>query len=96
MPAEHHNHTEEPDDEGASDAAKLREKLSPLEFQRVVSEPEAASIIGVSLPQLRRMRRQRAGPDYVQLSERRLGYRISALIKFLDDRTVVNADEAVD
>ena len=64
-----------------------------LKIQRVIGELEAARIIGVSPAQLRRMRRQGVGLSYVQLSERRLGYRIAALIAFLDARTVTASEQ---
>jgi predicted DNA-binding transcriptional regulator AlpA len=67
---------------------EILDNPNALETQRVVSEPEAAAFIGLSLPQLRRLRRQRQAPDHVCLSQRRLGYRIAALIAFLDSRTV--------
>lgn len=59
-----------------------------LQTQRVVSEREAAAFIDLSLPHLRRLRRQGRAPSHIRLSERRLGYRIAALISFLDARTV--------
>lgn len=68
---------------------------SPLAAQRVVSEPEAARFIGLSLPQLRRQRQQGRAPAHVQLSERRLGYRVAALIAFLDSRTVSEKPQAI-
>ena len=72
----------------------LDSSKSLIDTHRVVSEPEAARIIGVSLPQLRRLRRQHHAPDHVRLSERRLGYRIGALIAFLDAKTVTRSTEA--
>jgi hypothetical protein len=67
---------------------------SPLESHRVVDEPSAAAFINLSAPQLRRLRREGRGPDFVRLSERRIGYRVSSLINFLDSRTVVQSTRA--
>jgi hypothetical protein len=53
----------------------------------VLSEPETAAYIGVSLITLRRLRWARKVP-YVQLSENRIGYRRSMANEILDSRTV--------
>jgi predicted DNA-binding transcriptional regulator AlpA len=55
---------------------------------RVVSEPEAAKFLGLSKAQLRVMRRAGKAPEHVRLSERRLGYRLSALDCWLNARTI--------
>src|ERR1700730_761039 len=49
----------------------------------VVSEREAAEIIGVSPDTLRRMVKRGEGPDRIKISARRIGYRLSALNDFL-------------
>jgi predicted DNA-binding transcriptional regulator AlpA len=49
----------------------------------VVSEREAAEIIGVSPDTLRRMVKRGEGPDRIKISVRRIGYRLSALNDFL-------------
>ena len=49
----------------------------------VVSEKEAAAIIGVSPDTLRRMAKRGEGPDQIKISARRIGYRLSALNDFL-------------
>jgi predicted site-specific integrase-resolvase len=53
----------------------------------VLSEPEAAEYIGLSVVTLRRMRK-RGEVEYIQLSEHRVGYRQSQADKLLDARTV--------
>ena len=53
----------------------------------VLSEPETAKYIGVSLITLTRMRRAGRVP-YIQLSENRIGYRRSMANEILDARTV--------
>lgn len=57
-------------------------------LDRVLSEPASADFLNISLPHLRRLRYSGKGPEYVQLSERRIGYRIRRLIAYLDARTV--------
>jgi hypothetical protein len=53
----------------------------------VLSEPETAKYIGVSLITLRRLRWAGKVP-YVQISEHRIGYRRSMANEILDARTV--------
>ena len=53
----------------------------------VLSEPETARYIGVSLITLRRLRWAGKVP-FIQLSENRIGYRRSMANEILDSRTV--------
>jgi hypothetical protein len=53
----------------------------------VLSEPETARYIGVSLITLRRLRWAGRVP-YIQLSQNRIGYRRSMANAILDERTV--------
>jgi hypothetical protein len=53
----------------------------------VLSEPETARYIGVSLITLRRLRWAGRVP-YIQISENRIGYRRSMANEILDSRTV--------
>jgi predicted DNA-binding transcriptional regulator AlpA len=48
---------------------------------RIVSEKEAAEIRGVSRDTLRRQAQRGEGPRRIQLSERRVGYRLSELFE---------------
>lgn len=48
---------------------------------RIVSEREAAQIRGVSEYTLRRQAQRGEGPERIQLSPRRIGYRYSSLLK---------------
>jgi hypothetical protein len=59
-----------------------------IESHRVVDEASAASIIGVSTGYLRTLRRSGKGPSHVQLGTRRVGYRLKALVDWVDARTV--------
>ena len=47
--------------------------------KHVLSEAASARLVNLSLPQFRRLRYTGCGPRHVQLSERRLGYRIGDL-----------------
>jgi hypothetical protein len=53
----------------------------------IISEPECAKYIGVSVITLRRMRK-RGEIAFVQVSENRIGYRRSYANRLLDQRTV--------
>ena len=54
---------------------------------RVLTEPQFAEKIGLSLPTVRR-KRKRGELEYIQLSEHRIGYRDSYAERLLDARTV--------
>lgn len=54
----------------------------------ILSERELAVWLGVSLPSLQRMRSSGSGPRFIQLSQRRIGYRKSAVELWLDARTI--------
>jgi predicted DNA-binding transcriptional regulator AlpA len=56
-------------------------------LDRVVSEAEAAKIIGYSKDTLRREFRAGRAPARVRLSGRRIGYRLSTIYAFLEART---------
>jgi predicted DNA-binding transcriptional regulator AlpA len=57
------------------------------DLDRVVSEDEAAEIIGYSKDTLRREFRAGRAPARVRLSGRRIGYRLSAIYAFLEAHT---------
>jgi predicted DNA-binding transcriptional regulator AlpA len=61
------------------------EPLSDLD--RVVTEDQAAKIIGYSKDTLRREFSAGRGPPRVRLSARRIGYRLSVLYAHLEART---------
>jgi predicted DNA-binding transcriptional regulator AlpA len=56
----------------------------PGGLDRVVSEAQAAEIIGYSKDTLRREFRAGRAPERVRLSGRRIGYRLSAIYQFLE------------
>lgn len=57
-----------------------------VEHRRVISEAWAAELAGVSPVHFRRLRRQGKGPRFVRLGERRLGYRLSDVVAWIDGR----------
>jgi predicted DNA-binding transcriptional regulator AlpA len=59
----------------------------PDDLDRVVSENVAASIIGYSKDTLRREFKRGRAPARVRLSGRRIGYRLSAIYRFLERNT---------
>jgi len=56
-------------------------------LDRVVSEAEAAQILGFSQDTLRREFRAGRAPPRIRLSGRRIGYRLSSIYAFLDAHT---------
>src|SRR5437762_8230493 len=54
----------------------------------ILSEEELAIWLDTSRPTLQRQRSDGSGPPFVQLSERRIGYRKSAVERWLDSRTI--------
>src|SRR6266852_6266873 len=57
--------------------------------ERLLTEKELSDWLGVSLPNLQRMRSAGTGPRYVQLSARRLAYRRSDVEAWLRARTIL-------
>ena len=57
-------------------------------FDPILSEEELAKWLDTSRPTLQRQRSGGSGPPFVQLSERRIGYRKSAVETWLTERTI--------
>jgi predicted DNA-binding transcriptional regulator AlpA len=57
-------------------------------FDPILSEPEYRALTGLSAPTAQRQRSDGSGPPFVQLSARRIGYRLSVVERWLDARTV--------
>ena len=53
----------------------------------ILTEKHVSAWIGLSLPSLQRMRSNGSGPRFIQLSERRIGYRRSDVEAWLAART---------
>jgi predicted DNA-binding transcriptional regulator AlpA len=60
-------------------------RLSP-DLDRVVSEDDAAKLLSLSKDSLRRAFRAGRAPPRVRLSLRRIGYRLSDIHRFLEQR----------
>jgi predicted DNA-binding transcriptional regulator AlpA len=54
----------------------------------ILSEEELAKWLDTSRPTLQRQRSDGSGPPFVQLSRRRIGYRKSAVERWLEARTI--------
>jgi predicted DNA-binding transcriptional regulator AlpA len=59
----------------------------PDGLDRVVSEAQCALILGISKDSLRRAFRAGRSPARVKVSDKRIGYRLSDVYRYLDDRT---------
>jgi predicted DNA-binding transcriptional regulator AlpA len=57
-------------------------------FDPILSEEDLAKWLDTSRPTLQRQRSDGSGPPFVQLSERRIGYRKSAIERWLAERTI--------
>ena len=55
---------------------------------QLLNEKQVAAWLGISTPCLQRMRSNGSGPPFVQLSERRIGYRKSDVEQWLRTRTI--------
>lgn len=55
--------------------------------ERLIKEPEAASILGLTTRALQAWRSRGTGPSYVQLSCRAVRYRLKDLAKWIESRT---------
>jgi predicted DNA-binding transcriptional regulator AlpA len=61
--------------------------MLPASIDPLLTEKELSAWVGVSLPNLQRMRSHGTGPRYVQLSPRRIGYRKSDVEAWLTAHT---------
>jgi predicted DNA-binding transcriptional regulator AlpA len=56
----------------------------------VLTEPDTAKWLSVGVSSLQRWRAQGRGPEFVRISQRRIGYRKSAVERWLASREQVN------
>jgi predicted DNA-binding transcriptional regulator AlpA len=61
--------------------------MSQHALDPIFSEQELAAWLNTSRPTLQRQRSDGSGPEFVRLSERRIGYRKSAVERWLASRT---------
>jgi predicted DNA-binding transcriptional regulator AlpA len=62
-------------------------------FDPILSEEDLAKWLATSRPTLQRQRSHGSGPPFIQLSERRIGYRKSAIERWLAERTISRVGE---
>jgi predicted DNA-binding transcriptional regulator AlpA len=61
--------------------------MTPGTIDPLLTEKELSVWVGVSIPNLQRMRSNGTGPRHVQLSPRRIGYRRSDVETWITSRT---------
>ena len=61
--------------------------MSQHALDPIISEQELAAWLNTSRPTLQRQRSDGSGPEFIHLSERRIGYRKSAVERWLASRT---------
>jgi predicted DNA-binding transcriptional regulator AlpA len=54
----------------------------------ILTDEEYRAIVNLSAPTTQRQRSDGSGPPFIQLSERRIGYRKSAVEQWLEARTI--------
>jgi predicted DNA-binding transcriptional regulator AlpA len=57
-------------------------------FDPILSEKEYRACLGISAPLAPRQRSDGSGPPFVQLSARRIGYRKSLVLRWMERRTI--------
>ena len=62
-------------------------------FDPIICEKELARWLDTSRPTLQRQRSDGSGPPFIQLSNRRIGYRKSAVERWLTTRTLSRVGE---
>jgi len=62
---------------------------------RLLTEKELSTWLGLSLPTLQRMRSKGGGPKFIRLSFRRVGYRPTDVEEWLGTRTAERIGEPV-
>ncbi|WP_082786199.1 helix-turn-helix transcriptional regulator [Acetobacter tropicalis] len=69
---------------------KSQSEVSPL----VIPEKQAAEMLGISRRTLQNLRIDGAGPPFVQITSRRVGYSLSALQEWIAARSVRSTTQA--
>ena len=59
----------------------------------ILSEAEYRAWLGISAPTAQRQRSDGSGPPFIQLSQRRIGYRKSVVERWLATRTIARVGE---
>jgi predicted DNA-binding transcriptional regulator AlpA len=76
---------ESPNESGCPDEA-VRSVRIDIEYHRVLNTAEAAAFLNFSIPHFRRLYRTGGVPPPLQLSIRKLGWRVGDLIKWVPER----------
>lgn len=74
-----------------SQAFTPTERSQLQNLHEILTERELSDWLGISQPTLSRLRRAKAGPAFVRLSTRRVGYRRSAVedwLKYREQQTI--------
>ena len=61
---------------------------------RVLTPKQTANMLGESEATTERKRKARTGPRWIRLSERRIGYRLSDILAWLDERAAESGEAA--
>jgi hypothetical protein len=62
-----------------------------INLYRMLTEKEAASVIGVHYKTLRKMSAEGKGPTRIKVSERRVGYRLGDCLTYIREREALSA-----
>ena len=62
--------------------------MAPFPTDRLIATPSAAYILGVTDEVMKKWRQRRQGPEFVRFPNGDIRYRISAVMKFVEDNTV--------
>ncbi|GBQ96649.1 hypothetical protein GLI01_23200 [Gluconacetobacter liquefaciens] len=60
----------------------------------VVSEPEAARLVGLGIRTMQQLRADGAGPPFVKLTSRRIGYSMTGLQDWIASRSARSTSDA--
>ena len=77
------SHLTRPELSSREQERRLEQSLAAMQ---VIDEQEAADVLGLSADTLRRRVRDGTGPIRINLSARRVGYRVGDLLAWLDKR----------
>lgn len=79
---------------GAKALPPLPGDTADLAGLRVISERQAAAVLGLSTATMERLRATGTGPRAVRLTERRLGYRVCDLAAWIEERASASHEAA--
>lgn len=62
--------------------------IPPIAIDRMLTTAQASAVLGKDVETLKKWRQRRIGPKYVKYPDGTIRYRLSTIMKFLDDHTV--------